>query len=172
MPSPRNEIHRWPDWLRPALVDGYGVKVEDRRVRSDFDIGSQFRIEFDTDETVASCSLFLDRIQADWFEAFERDILVQGSRWFLMPLWVGGKLIDHLVRFRSRPELSEKRGDFSRYSFQLDVSKREGLMDSGLVWILMLFSPQELLDFHERIHNTVNFLMPGCSNVPEDLWQQ
>lgn len=169
MPTAREPIHRWPEWMPAPLVDGYGVKPEDRRGRPDFDIGSQFRIEFDTDETTASCSLVLDALQSNWFEAFERDLLMQGSRWFLMALWVGGQLTDHLVRFKARPESIAKYGDHTRYSFQLDVSRREGLMSTGLVEILLIFSPYELLDYHDRLHRIVNFLMPGCSNVPEDL---
>lgn len=171
-PTPREPIYRWPDWLRPAMVDGYGIKPEDRRIPSEFDIGSQFRIEFDTDETTASCSVFLDPIQSDWFEAFERDALVQGSRWFYMPLWVGGQLTDHLVRFKTRPEMVAKSGESSQYNFELDVARRENLMDSGLVWILLMFSPKEWFDYTSRLHYILHILMPengGVTNIPEGL---
>ena len=43
-----------------------------------------------------------------YIEAFERDFLIQGSRWFWLPLWVAGQMTDHLVRFKTRPQLASK----------------------------------------------------------------
>jgi hypothetical protein len=170
MPTPREEIHRWPDWMPVPLQDGYGVAPEDRRVRSDFDIGSMFRIEYDTDETVISCRLEVNETEANFFEAFERDLLVQGSRWFLMPLWVGGQMMDHLVRFKTRPELSGKElSGEATYTFKLEISKREGLMGEGLIWLLILFGPEDLYHWFNRLHHILHDEMPGVSNIPEDL---
>jgi len=128
MPTAREPVYRWPKWMPPPLVDGYTVKPEDRRLAGDFGINSQFRVEFRTDETTAACALILDTLQANWFETFERDLLRQGHRWFFMGLWVGGQMIEHRVRFRERPAMDAKYGvEWARYSFQLDVFRREGL---------------------------------------------
>ena len=170
MPTPREPIYRWPDWLKPPLMDGYGVKPEDRRVRADFDIGSQFRIEFDTDETTASCQLWLEPIGANWLEAFERDLLVQGSRWFLMPLWVGGQMADHRVRFKARPEITEVRGHWSKYTFQLDVSRREGLMDRGLAELLLEIDPYEFMKFEDLLQIVVNEKYPRSLPFGRNYW--
>ena len=128
MPTAREPIYRWPAWMPPPLTDGYTVKPEDRRGRPDFPIRGQFRVEFRTDEAVAACALFLNALQSNWFEAFERGLLRQGTRWFRMDLWVGGQMIEHRVRFRERPQQSGRTGlEYARYTFQLDLFRREGL---------------------------------------------
>ena len=165
------EIPRWPEGLPVPLVEGYGVKPEDRRVRSEFDIGAQLRMEFDTDETTASCVLILDSEQSNQFDAFERDVLDQGSKYFFMPLWVGGQLLDHLVRFATRPEMTAKEGaEWSQYSFQLDVARREGLMEDDWAEYLLENDPYKFMAFVDRLQAIVNVKLPKAVPVGRVWW--
>ena len=128
MPSKRNPVYRWPDWMPPPVVDGYSVKTDDRRGRADFDEGTRLRIIFNTDESTIDCTVFLDSLQSNWLETFERDVLKQGGRYFMMPLWIGGKMVSHRAKFKGRPEMNSREGfEWAQYSFILEVNRREGL---------------------------------------------
>jgi hypothetical protein len=154
------DLIKWPAWMKYPTIDGYGVEVKDTRIKTEMEVGSAFRVEFNTDESSASCSLFLNKIQSDFFEAFERGLLKQGSVWFIMPLWVGGKLIDHTVRFQERPKLVEKLGPYTSYSFTLDVARREGLMSDFYVEFLLSVGPLEFMKLEEKLQMTLNEYYP------------
>jgi hypothetical protein len=154
------ETIKWPSWMKPPVVDGYGIEPINRRLVTEMEIGSVYRVEFDTDESVATCSLFLNPLGANWFEAFERDFLAQGSRWFYWTLFVGGQLVDHVVRFKDRPKLSEKSGDYSTYTFTLDIARREGLMPVVLVELLTALNPEQLMMMDEMLQKVVNVDLP------------
>jgi hypothetical protein len=154
------QLVKWPAWMKYPTIDGYGVEPQDRRVKTDMEVGSTFRVEFDTDETTASCSLFLNPFQSNWFEAFERSFLAQGSKWFIIPLWVGGQLVDHTVRFRERPKLTSKHGPYSTYAFTLDLSKREDLLSEGNVAIFIEIDPFELYSVTSLLQIIVNINYP------------
>ena len=149
---------RWP--LRPPVADGYGIEPADRRLSTEMEDGILRRVEFDTDETTARCSLFLGPEDAAWFEAFERDHLRQGSGWMIMPLWVGGSLTDHAVRFRERPKLSQKTGAWSTYSLSLDLAGRRGLMSEDLQGGLVEVGPEDLIAATDLLDVVVNDLWP------------
>ena len=154
------KLLKFPSWIKPPVVDDYRVEPVDRRLKSEMEIGSVSRMEFDTDETVATCTLWLKSIQAKWFEGFERDLTRQGTRWFIMPLWVGGELLDHVVKFRERPKLSQKTGEYCNYSFTLDVSRREGLFPADVTEFLIDVDPAELSPLVELLQTIVNVDWP------------
>lgn len=154
------ETINWPGWMKYPLVDGYGVEPADRRIVTEMEVGSITRVEFDTDETSVSCSLFLDALGSNWFEAFERDFLRQGSKWFKWKLWIGGRLTEQTVRFKDRPKLTEKSGQYCTYTFTLDLGKREGLMPTELVEILTYLDPKEFMASAELLQKTVNVDLP------------
>jgi hypothetical protein len=156
-----DDMKRWPKWMKYPTVNGYGIEVAERRIVSDMEIGSLFRVEFDTDESTASCELFLNAIESNWFEGFERSVLYQGSKWFILPLWVGGQLLDHTVRFRERPRLTEKNGEYSTYAFKLDVSKRNDLMDGELIELLTEHDPEELMKASDLLQIVTNERFPA-----------
>lgn len=160
------ELAKWPHWMPLLIVDNYAVEVVDRRVTSDMEIGQVSRVEFDTDETIATCSLFLDRTQAKWFEGFERDYLRQGSRWFTMPLWIGGECLDHVVKFRERPKLGGLMGGYVTYTFTLNVSKREGLFPPDITELLLHVSPKELPEIDDFLQALVNIEWPSVLPFP------
>jgi hypothetical protein len=142
-------------------VDGYTVEPVDRRVSSEMDIGTVTRVEFPTDETTANCTLFLDELQASWFEALEHEKLKQGSLWIRMRLWVAGHLKEHVVRFRDRPKLSSKTGGHSTYTFTLEVEKRFGMMDGELFDLLLDWDPYIIGRASDRLHFLLHVWLPG-----------
>lgn len=152
---------RWPEWMGYPVVDDYRVEVLDRRTTTEMEVGAVSRVEFDTDESVATCSLFLKPFQANWFEAFERDLARQGTVWFTMPLWTGGRLLDHTVRFRERPTLAQKTGPYATYTFTLSVSKREGLIAADVAEILTELDPGRLAAMDDLLNVIVNDLLPA-----------
>jgi hypothetical protein len=152
--------------MRVPTVDGYSVEISDRRVTTEMESGNFMRVEFRSEDVIASCSAFFDSLQSAWFEAFEHDMLVQGSKWMRMPLWSSGQLSEHTVRFRERPKLVSKFGDHSTYSFRLEVEKRENMMDPELVWLLLLHDPYILLKSDERLQKCVNVSYPAALPFP------
>lgn len=167
------ELKRWPDWLKPALVDGFQVEVQDLRVKSETEVGTIQRIEFPgVDRATASGSLWLDSISANWFEAFEKITLKQGTRWFWFPLWVGGNLAMHKVRFTERLKWGEKDGQYSVYSFTLEVGEREGLMPEWMVEFFLHVSPAWVLFVSNRLHHILHEEPgPAVTVMPRDIWR-
>jgi hypothetical protein len=131
------------------------------------EIGSEVRSEFDTDECVATINLFLNPIQAKWFESFERGVLRQGARWFLFPLWVGGELLDHTVRFRERPKMGSLADGHVTCAFTLDVGRREGLFPPDITEILIHVSPEEIAPLADILQRVVNVDWPVALPFPE-----
>lgn len=114
----------WPSWMPAPQQDSFSIQPEDRRLTSETEAGSIIRKQFDTDVNIADCTIILNRIQAAWFELFERDILAQGSVWFEFPLWIGGEVVREKCRFKTRPKAGSLIGLHTTYTFQLYVSKR------------------------------------------------
>lgn len=161
---------QWPDWMPCPTVDGYGIQVVDRRINTEMEVGDTKRVEFDTDECIANCALFCDSFQASFFETFEKDILIQGSKWFSMGLWIGGQIETHSVRFKDRPQITGKTGSYTQYGFTLNVSKRGGLMDKDMAEILLEFGPEFINSMASRLHYILHVEAPKVTNVPANIW--
>jgi hypothetical protein len=155
-----NEAVIWPDFLDIPLRDGYSYSPADRRAKAQMEIGSRYRVIFDTDETTLNCAFLLRLDQLAFFEAFEKHLLRQGSVWFEMPIMAAGILQRHSVRFRERPKIGEFRGGFANVSMALDVAARKTL-DEGATWLLYQVGPDVFLDFEDRLHRCVNVKYPA-----------
>ena len=164
------EMMAWPEWLGVPLVDNYGLEVADRRISTEMEIGSTRRVEFDTDEATVSCSLLLAPDEADFFEAFERGPLHQGSRWFKINLWLGGRMAEQTARFKGRPQITGKAGDYTFYSFTLEITQREGLMSDEQAYILLLFGPTGVQDITNRLHYILHVEAPKSTSTPKNIW--
>lgn len=117
----------WPSWMPAPQQDSFSIQPEDRRLTSETEAGSIIRYQFDTDVNIAECTLILNRVQAAWFEQFERNILRQGTIWFDFPLWIGGEIAYESCRFKTRPKAGNLIGLHTTYTFSLYVSKRTQL---------------------------------------------
>lgn len=118
---------QWPSWMPAPQQDSFSIQPEDRRLTSETEAGAIIRRQFDTDVNVADCTLILNRMQAAWFEQFERDVLRQGTVWFDFPLWIGGDVVWESCRFKTRPKAGSLIGLHTTYTFSLYVSKRSSL---------------------------------------------
>lgn len=147
-------------------ADGYGIHPVDRRLATETEAGTVVRKQFDADESEADCTLVLNPLQANWFEAFERDMLGQGTVWFNMPLWVGGEVENHLVRFKTRPKAGSLVGLHTSYSFTLSVAKRQ-LMNKAMAEMLYLYGPnwfeEEMLLTSSWLHEILHIESPGLT---------
>ena len=121
-------------------------------------------MEFNTDECECNCSLILDQDESAWFESFERDVLRQGSTWFEIPLWVGGDLEYHRVRFKDRPQAGNLIGVHTTYTMTFDVSKRN-LIDPCLALDLIDYQPADIREGAAMLCAMVE-TMGGCTNYP------
>lgn len=144
--------YSWPSWMPLAQQDDYAYQLTDRRTRTDMEVGSILRVNYDTDETVVTCSLILDRSQAAWFEVFEKSLLSQGSQWFEMPLQFGGCIEWHTVRFKERPKVSRIIScSHTVYALQLELNDRDLAMCPALAEVLLCMTPEELLEALEGV---------------------
>jgi hypothetical protein len=139
---------------------GYQIEPVDRRQKTEMEIGSIYRVEFDTDETVIQCTMILcNRLQLEFFQAFERDCLRQGTRWFQMPLWIDGQQNKELewynCRFRERPKFSGLIGvTHITVTMKLEIERRE-LLDIAVMEILMLYGPDGLQGITRQLKNAI-----------------
>jgi hypothetical protein len=150
---------------------GYSYEVTDRTLNTDMEISSLRRVEFDTDETVITCSMILcNRVELEFFEAFERDCLRQGVRWFQMPLWVAGHLEWYNCCFVERPKIGGLIGvSHATVSMKLKIEWRD-LLDPDIVEVLMVFGPA--IGSSPVILNldTGIAALAGVTNIPAQVW--
>lgn len=142
----KEKFYCWPDWMPLAQSNGYTYEPTDRRTKTDMEVGSVLRVNFDTDETILDCTLILDTVQAQWFELFERNMLNQGAKWFQMPIQIAGCIEFHTVRFASQPKATWKAPHYTSYSLKLDVQKRDLQMCEELAEFLLCITPKQLRD--------------------------
>ncbi len=159
------DLCAWPQWMPLPQTSSYSYEPTDRRTRTDMEVGSVIRVNYDTDETTVNCTLILDRVQSAWFETFERDLDSQGAGWFRMPLLIGGCLSWHTVRFSSRPQAGDIIGLHMTYTFTLDVQQRNLPMCAELAALLLCISWKDFLDAYQCtrtfVLNIPNFRLPA-----------
>lgn len=135
----------WPDWMPKPQRSGYSYEPADRRSKTDMEIGSVLRVNFDTDETTLDCTLILNAVQAQWFEQFERHMLRQGAQWFRMPIQIAGCIEWHTVRFAARPKVGSLIGvTHATYTLRLDIDKRDLKICPEVIDLLICVSPQDI----------------------------
>lgn len=165
-----SQLLRWPDWMPKPQRASYQYEAVDRRSRTDMEVGSIVRVEYDTDESKITCTMTCNRVQSAWFEIFEREMLAQGSRWFEMPLQSEGRIEWHTVRLAARPKASLTGATHTSYSLTLDVEKRPDAMCLELVELLTCISPADLCCTAENLRHAMHEIVPSVS-LP-DYWQQ
>lgn len=159
---------RWPDWMPAPQQDSFSIQPEDRRLTTETESGNIIRHQFDSDVNIAECKLILSRTQANWFEAFERDALHQGSVWFDFPLWIGGEISYESCRFKTRPKAASMPGLHTTYTFTLYVAKRSNLQNHCFVEALACWSPCELAEISEAMAAAVAAVRQ-TTIIPSDI---
>lgn len=157
--------YSWPGWMPLPDKTVYSVQPADRRTKTDMEIDGIVRVQFDTDETVCQCTLTLSENESAWFEAFEANLLKQGSIWFQLPLWIGGQIVPHIVRFKERPKVSSLLGLYTKYVLVLEVAQRE-LWSADVVESLLMHSPDDLIDWSNSLHYIMHVQAPGVTILP------
>ena len=160
----------WPDWMPKPQRSGYQYEPVDRTIRTEMEIGGIYRVEFNTDETVIQCSLILcNRLQLEFFEAFERGCLRRGTRWFQMPIWINGKTEWYKCRFRARPKFAvNSTVTHTTVTMQLEIEERD-LLDTSLVDLLINFGPDGVAALVKAIRDNLR-IRPGVTVIPPDVW--
>jgi len=149
----------YPDWMPKPLQSGFSMQPEDRRIAQST-VGTSLQRGFGGDICVAEVSLTLNALQTHWLEQFERDALVQGSRWFLFPVWYAGEVQWELCRFKTRPKASSVNGFYGTYQCSLYVKRRTELMPDCMTKLLACFHPcfffeliEVLVAFYNKLSN-------------------
>lgn len=150
----------WPSTMPKPLQSGFSMQPEDRRIASST-VGTSFQRGFGGDVCVAEVSLMLSPAQAAWLEKFERDELVQGSRWFSFPVWYAGQVHWEDCRFKTRPKAGSLVGKHTQYQFSLYVRRRTELMPDCMVQLLACFPPCLFI----QIVNGLNLFFQKLSNI-------
>lgn len=163
-------MYRWPEWMPKPQRTSYSYEPTDRRTRTDMEVGSILRVNYDTDETKITCTVVLNQTQAAWFETFERHILAQGSRWFQMPLQSGGMLNWHTVRFNSRPKATVIAPFHTQFSLSLDVDKRPDVLCPQVAELLFCLSAADLCGSAQSLRQAMQEVVPSI--VLPDFWEE
>ncbi len=159
--------YTWPNWMPRPNADDFNTQPVESRTLTDMEVGTVIRSEFDTDEQEASCSLLLTPEQATWFDAFEKTLLNNGTKWFWFPCWFSGEVQLRKVRFKSRPKMSKVIGLNSQYTFALQVADRE-LLEPNVVESLLKYSPVELIQLEQVVSGFIEEIS-GATLLPTDL---
>lgn len=130
----------WPESMPRPLQSGFSMQPEDRRIASST-VGTSFQKGFGGDVCIAECTLLLSSSQSLWLEAFERDTLVHGTRWFSFPVWYAGQVHWEDCRFKTRPKAGSLVGKHTQYQFSLYVRRRTELMPDCMVKLFACFPP-------------------------------
>lgn len=139
------KLNCWPEWMPKAQQTSYSYNPTDRRTKTDMEVGSVLRVNYDTDETTLNCQLILNRMQSQWFEVFERNLQNQGAKWFRMPIQIAGCIEWHTVRFASRPKASIKAPHYTQYDLQLDIDRRDLVLCPEVAEFLFCYTPYDFL---------------------------
>ena len=163
----RSTLVEWPSNM-PVLQDSYSYEVRKTDMQNDTQLSTTRRPEFNIDEVKMTCKLSLSMTQIAVFEWFEREILNMGARWFKMPVWIGGDLVNYIVRMRGRPQMSLD-GFWTDVSFELDLEQRDLMHPTVVQWLLYI-SPDELFWFLNEFHNLLHVKMPGLTIIPDGVY--
>lgn len=143
--SEKKALLCWPDWMPKPQRPDYTYTPVDRRTKTDMEVGSILRVNYDTDETTLDCTLILNAVQSQWFEQFERDVLHQGAQWFRMPIQIAGCIEWHTVRFASRPKAGSLIGvTHTTYTLRLDIDRRDLKLCPEILQFMLCVSPQDI----------------------------
>ena len=157
----------WPDWMPAPQQDSFSIQPEDRRLTTETEAGSIIRYQFDSDVNVADCTIILNSVQANWFEAFERDILAQGTVWFMFPLWIGGEVSYAKCRFKTRPKAGNLIGLHTTYTFSLYVAKRD-IVDGRIAAIMLELGMDGFEYIYNKLHHILHVQSPGLTTLPDE----
>lgn len=161
------KFYCWPSWMPIPQRQGYAYEPTDRRSKTDMEVGSVIRVNFDTDENTLDCTLILNPVQSQWFEKFERDFLSQGARWFQMPIQTAGCIEMHTVRFAQRPKAGNLIGPkYTTYTLKLDLQKRDLKLCDEVVDLLLCVPPPHLF---MSAANSRNFWM-SLKKLKDPAW--
>lgn len=148
------KFYCWPEWMPKPQRSEYGYEPVDRRSKTDMEVGSVLRVNFDSDETTLDCTLILNAVQSQWFEKFERDMLNQGATWFQMPIMIAGCIEWHTVRFASRPKAGNLIGPYhTTYTLRLDIERRDLKLCDEVAELLLCMTPNDLLATIPRLRD-------------------
>jgi hypothetical protein len=163
----------WPEWMPRTQHNGYGYEVTDRTLNTDMEISSLSRNEFDTDETVISCTMILrNRDELIFLETFERDCLRHGTRWFEMPIWMSGRIERYTCRFVGGLKIGGLIGvGYATVTMKLKIERRN-LLDPEIMEVLMIFGPCGIESFSNLNTNLTTSLskLSGVTNIPPEVF--
>lgn len=165
----------WPSSLPKPLQDGFLMQPEDRRTASST-VGTSFSKGFGGDVCSMDCTIVLSPAQAAVFEKFERDTLVQGSKWFEFSIWYGGEVHSELCRFKTRPKAANRHGFWMHYSFSLYVQKRSELFPECLIELLSCWHPCWFFEFNDSLLAVFNYLShvttPSVNSALAEIYEE
>ncbi|WP_024559572.1 hypothetical protein ACP26E_13955 [Franconibacter pulveris 601] len=133
--------------LPVPLQEGYGLRPVSPLVRTEMASGrAKQRRRYISTPTVANVSWLLTDKQAQAFEAWFRDALMDGAAWFNMNLRTPGGESPKVCRFTDiyeGPDLEG--GNFWRYSARLELSERP-LLPPGWGNFLSFITGSDIID--------------------------
>lgn len=157
----------WPSTMPKPLQSGFSMQSEDRRIASST-VGTSFQKGFGGDVCAADVSLTLSPAQGAWLEKFERDTLVQGTKWFSFPVWYSGEVHWEQCRFKTRPKASSINGFYGTYQFSLYVRRRTELMPDCMVKVFSCWPPCFFFELADGLIQIFNSLSAITSSAVSD----
>lgn len=131
----------WPELLNELAERGsWSFKTKPQAARTDFDRGpARVRRRFTTQVSETSFTMNLSSVEFEVFKAFVEDDLLGGTKWFTMPVFMGGGYAFGAVRFKNSEEpFTASDGGFDRVKVAMELELRGTgrLLDAGVIDML------------------------------------
>ncbi len=95
------EFKYWPTNLPLPLLKGYSYTPSNNLLQSALDSGEmRVRRRFKNMPGTVTINLLFNQEQAALYEGWFRNVINEGTIWFVMPIKMPAGVIDHLVRFK------------------------------------------------------------------------
>lgn len=158
-------METWPVSF-PAPNEDFSAEAIAGALRTAMDSGAiRQRRRFSVDLTQISISWTLDNIQMAVFSSFHKNRLNLGTDWFIMPLDLGGGMVNHTVRFVGG-QYSQQYAPISFWtvSAKMDVLERHTFSSSLLaIYLEFGFTETEIESLLVQIghlHDLVHVTLP------------
>ncbi len=154
----------WPESLNALANRGsWTVKAKPSNARTDMERGpARVRRRFTKSMSETTFSIAMDGLEFEVFRAFVQDDLMDGSRWFTMPVFIGSDYMPATrVRFKNSEEpYSASDTGFNSVQVAMELEMRGTgvgvVLDGAAVLMLGLYGADFTVHFCDQLQQLVN----------------
>lgn len=115
----------WPSNLNYILDrSSFAIDPNDQIARSDFDDGPPMvRMRYTNPTYLYQGAITMTNEEFMVFHSFYRNVIAQGTKWFLMSVWIGTSYVVHKCRFKEKFTVSD--AGWNQYTVNINLEVRD-----------------------------------------------